>query len=119
MQYEKDTTKITLKISMSTGRAGFKISAAGPKGDPGKSAYEIAVKNGFIGTEQEWLESLKVSSESYDSIYNFPNIGNKDVFYVDVSENRIYRWDETDAKYFCIGADWKNISIIKGGNANG
>ena len=26
---------------------------------PGKSAYEIAVDNGFQGTEQEWLESLK------------------------------------------------------------
>lgn len=25
----------------------------------GKSAYEIAVDNGFVGTEQEWLESLK------------------------------------------------------------
>lgn len=24
----------------------------------GKSAYEIAVDNGFSGTEQEWLESL-------------------------------------------------------------
>ena len=27
-------------------------------GDDGKSAYEIAVENGFEGTEQEWLESL-------------------------------------------------------------
>ncbi len=26
----------------------------------GKSAYEIAVLNGFSGTEEEWLESLKV-----------------------------------------------------------
>ena len=25
----------------------------------GKSAYEIAVENGFNGTESEWLESLK------------------------------------------------------------
>ena len=25
----------------------------------GKSAYEIAVDNGFVGTETEWLESLK------------------------------------------------------------
>lgn len=25
----------------------------------GKSAYEIAVENGFVGTEQEWLDSLK------------------------------------------------------------
>ena len=28
-------------------------------GADGKSAYEIAVENGFVGTEQEWLESLK------------------------------------------------------------
>lgn len=29
------------------------------KGEPGESAYETAVKNGFEGTEQEWLDSLK------------------------------------------------------------
>lgn len=29
------------------------------KGADGKSAFEIAVENGFIGTETEWLESLK------------------------------------------------------------
>jgi hypothetical protein len=29
------------------------------KGEPGISAYEVAVENGFIGTETEWLESLK------------------------------------------------------------
>ena len=28
-------------------------------GSPGESAYEIAVRNGFEGTEVEWLESLK------------------------------------------------------------
>ena len=28
-------------------------------GNDGKSAYEIAVDNGFTGTEAEWLESLK------------------------------------------------------------
>src|SRR5215207_4129903 len=27
-------------------------------GAPGPSAYEIAVENGFVGTEEEWLESL-------------------------------------------------------------
>ncbi len=25
----------------------------------GKSAYEVAVENGFVGTEAQWLESLK------------------------------------------------------------
>ena len=29
------------------------------KGSDGKSAFEIAVENGFVGTEAEWLESLK------------------------------------------------------------
>jgi hypothetical protein len=28
-------------------------------GYDGKSAYEVAVKNGFEGTETEWLDSLK------------------------------------------------------------
>lgn len=31
----------------------------GVVGKDGKSAYEIAVENGFVGTESEWLESLK------------------------------------------------------------
>ena len=30
----------------------------GKNGDPGKSAYEIAVAHGFEGTEEEWLASL-------------------------------------------------------------
>lgn len=32
------------------------IAASGA--EDGKSAYEIAVENGFKGTEQEWLKSL-------------------------------------------------------------
>lgn len=28
------------------------------KGDPGDSAYEIAVEHGYVGTEEEWLASL-------------------------------------------------------------
>ncbi len=27
----------------------------GPQGEPGKSAYEIAVQHGFEGTEEEWI----------------------------------------------------------------
>lgn len=32
---------------------------AGADGKDGLSAYEVAIQNGFIGTEEEWLESLK------------------------------------------------------------
>lgn len=50
----------------------------GENGRDGKSAYEVAVDNGFVGTEQEWLESLKgrdgVSGTSEAVSLNFPNI---------------------------------------------
>ena len=38
-----------------TGAAG----ANGTNGTNGKTAYEIAVENGFTGTQAEWLASLK------------------------------------------------------------
>ena len=44
----------TLTISLDEAEGG-----KGESGKDGKSAYEIAVKNGFEGSEQEWLESLK------------------------------------------------------------
>ena len=40
----------------------------------GKSAYEIAVENGFSGTEEEWLETLKGST---------PYIGENGHWYID------------------------------------
>jgi len=33
--------------------------AGGGVGEPGKSAYEIAVEHGFVGSEEAWLASLK------------------------------------------------------------
>lgn len=34
-------------------------SIHGKDGENGASAYEVAVQNGFEGTEEEWLKSLK------------------------------------------------------------
>lgn len=34
------------------------------KGKDGDSAYKIAVENGFMGSEQEWLDSLKVTTDA-------------------------------------------------------
>ena len=31
----------------------------GDKGDPGSSAYDVAVAGGFVGTEAQWLASLE------------------------------------------------------------
>ena len=35
------------------------VAQLGARGYTGISAYEIAVKNGFVGTESDWLDSLK------------------------------------------------------------
>lgn len=55
-------TKDNIKIQTITGPKG-------DKGDPGLSAYQEAVNNGFAGTKEQWLDSLqsKVQGKSaYD-----------------------------------------------------
>lgn len=42
-----------------TGQAVGPEGKPGPAGADGKSAYQIAVDNGFTGTEADWLASLK------------------------------------------------------------
>lgn len=39
--------------------------APGAPGADGESAYQVAVGNGFIGTEQQWLDSLQTDAEAY------------------------------------------------------
>ena len=54
--------KFNLQLSLQGDASINAVSTIEPywaKGDPGKSAYEIAVEHGFVGTEEEWLESLK------------------------------------------------------------
>lgn len=37
----------------------------GYNGNNGASAYDIAVANGFVGTEQQWLDSLKATDNNF------------------------------------------------------
>lgn len=53
----------------------------------------------------------------YDSIYNFPNVGNSNYIYIDKSANKTYRWDDNEIKYYCIGSDYNEIDMIDGGNS--
>lgn len=83
------------------------ISTAIP--DAGKSAYQIAVDNGFVGTEAQWLASLKGETGaqlnikgSLTSVNQLPTTGNVagDGYIVG---DTIYAWD---------GAVWKLISSL-------
>ncbi len=55
MTKAKDIRKLRrVFVGGGPGTAGEK----GDDGDPGESAYEVALSNGFVGTEEDWLASL-------------------------------------------------------------
>lgn len=56
----------------------------------GKSAYEIAVKNGFEGTEEEWLASLRggVSVASVTQTVTSTSSGGANVMKVKLTDGR-------------------------------
>lgn len=53
---DPDDAKVYLKT-----QEGWKfiVDLSGMQGIQGWSAYEVAVKHGFVGTEEEWIQSLK------------------------------------------------------------
>ena len=53
---DPDDAKVYLKT-----QEGWKfiVDLSGMRGIQGWSAYELAVKHGFVGTEEEWVQSLK------------------------------------------------------------
>ncbi len=58
-----------LMLAMLVALLGFGLTGCGDDGSDGsngKSAYEIAVENGFTGTEQEWLDSLNAAAEEVE-----------------------------------------------------
>ena len=66
---------------ISNGTITYKIvgdqGPQGPQGNDGKSAYQIAVDNGYVGTESEWLATLKVDLDDVyvkGKSYKSPNI---------------------------------------------
>lgn len=94
--------KWTLKIASVLAATIALFSLTGCQGEQGLSAYEIAVKNGFVGTEEQWLQSLKGLNgadgedfninQMYEEALEDGFVGSmadflKEYFSVDVSEN--------------------------------
>ena len=55
----EDTEDISIIVEETVINTNIFIEEIGIQGDRGLSNYEIAVKNGFVGTELEWLETQK------------------------------------------------------------
>ena len=54
--------------------------ALGWKGERGYSAYEIAVQNGYIGSEKDWLAQLGTSAYFYKDSKVYTATANQTVF---------------------------------------
>lgn len=50
----------------------------GKDGETGKSAYEVALDNGFVGSETEWLNSLKMGPKGDKGDKGDPGVDGKD-----------------------------------------
>lgn len=88
----------------------------GTVGETGKSAYEIAVKNGYVGTETEWLASLKGEKgdvgDRGDSGVTAPLSGFF-TMYVDENSN-LYVLAETDmSSAFEYDSDTGNLYFVQ------
>ena len=54
-----DIIEITSSIVEVVGQVQGPTGAKGDRGTDGANAYQIAVNNGYVGTEQDWLLTLK------------------------------------------------------------
>lgn len=108
------------------------ISAAagvpGPQGEQGLSAYEVAVAEGFVGTEQKWLDSL-IGPEGQPGPVGFKYIGRVNTEadldgIIGVAElYEVYIADDTGIGYQCVansnapsGKSWNPMGRLVGEN---
>jgi len=65
---------------------------SGVPGNDGASAYQIAVANGYPGTEQEWLDSLvgAPGADGLDALWNYCGVFNPGLIY---TEGDVVTWN--------------------------
>lgn len=84
----------------------------------------ILTKQGLETYHSEIMNYLKTRFANvednisvFPSSLQFPTIGKEGKIYIDTQNNKSYRWDDTNIKYYCIGNDYNEINIINGGGA--
>jgi len=94
----------------------------GLPGDPGASAYEIAVTNGFVGTEQEWLDSAPKldSANIFTKAQSIQGESNAASLGVELTTNGAFTGDATG---WTLGQNWaygaNNVIITLDGVTEG
>lgn len=66
--------------------------------------------------KQHILDAIEKSKDTvleYTSSLQFPTIGKSLTIYIDKTNNKSYRWDDVDLKYYSLD-DYENIELIDG-----
>ncbi len=85
----------------------------------------ILTKTGLEIYNSELLKHIKdLIGESNDTVLEytsslqFPTVGKIKTIYIDMNGNKIYRWDDDNTKYYCIGSNYEEINLINCGDSN-
>lgn len=73
--------------------------------------YTAEIKDYISKQIKDAEKEVVVSAESF---LQFPSIGDSSCIYVDTIENKVYRWDDANLKYFVVGSDYNDIEVIDG-----
>ena len=55
----------------------------------------------------------------YTSYTLFPSVGKENTIYVDTTTNLIYRWDDTNIKYYTLSFDPTDTYVMQCGDSKG
>jgi hypothetical protein len=70
------------------------------KGQDGKSAYQIALEHGFVGTEEEWIASNKLV---YKIVTELPEVGDSSIFYLIKKGDSYEQYAYNNGEYILVG----------------
>lgn len=116
-------TEVLEIVVVSTGEQG----AAGRKGDDGRSAYEVWLSLGNVGTEADYINSLvgATGKSAYQEWLDLGNVGTESDFIESLSINMIgglpiqVATPSADDVLLCTGNAWVNSpqnTLTDGGN---
>jgi len=103
----------TTRIKMSSDIVTCSELPLAPLGDK----IYLLLPNTLYFFNGEWVELNKSTIITEDTIYSFPTVGNESFIYIASKENKTYRWDNDNSKYYCIGSDYNEIKIINCGDS--
>ena len=88
---------------------------------PVKDVFYFVYETSCLWTyDSKWIQITTPPREvlfKSSTTQEFPPVGNELCLYIAENENKLYRWDDTTIKYYCVGSDYNDIKIINGGGA--